>query len=147
MSVFVDTNVLLRTTEPSDPLHDAAVAATTELIRSGETLFITPQMLAEFWTVATRPTEKNGLGLSIEEAFDELARIEQFFTIVSESPDVYREWKRALVRHQVMGVDAHDTRLVAAMNTYGIKRILTFDDGFARYAGIEVLHPRTVASP
>jgi hypothetical protein len=42
--------------------------------------------------------------------------IEEFSSIVAESIDVYTEWKRLIAMHKVRGVQAHDARLVAAMN-------------------------------
>ncbi len=42
----------------------------------------------------------------------------------------------------VTGVKVHDARLVAAMKTYGIGRILTFNkDDFRRYPDIEIITP------
>lgn len=145
MSVLVDTNVLLRSIYPSDANHDLAVKAITALIATGEALIITPQVVAEFWNCATRPREKNGFGLTIEQAQVELGQIEGFFTIVGETPDVCDTWKQLVVLHRVSGVQVHDARLVAAMQTYGVGRILTFNVGdFTRYKDIEVIHPQTV---
>ena len=48
MSVFIDTNVLLRAVDPGDAKHEAAVTALTALVSSGEVLVITPQIAAEF---------------------------------------------------------------------------------------------------
>jgi predicted nucleic acid-binding protein len=142
MSVFVDTNVLLRSVQPAHPLHGAAVRAIAALIRDSETLVITPQIAAEFWNVATRPVEQNGLGWSHRQAFDAIVRIEEFFSLLIESAEVYAEWKRLVVAHGVTGVQAHDARLVAAMKVYGIKRILTFNtQDFARYPDIEAIRP------
>jgi len=40
------------------------------------------------------------------------------------------------------GVQAHDARLVAAMNVYGVSRILTFNaQDFTRYQDMEVIRP------
>ena len=143
MSVFVDTNILLRSVQPSDPSHDMAVRATAALIDAGEVLIVTPQVIAEFWYAATRSREKNGLAMPFDKARQELNHLEGFFTVIGESPEVYREWKNLVTLYGVSGVHAHDARLVAAMKVYGIKRILTFDvDDFARYKDIiEVLHP------
>jgi predicted nucleic acid-binding protein len=147
MSVFVDTNVLLRSIEVSDPSHDAAVRAIASLIKAGEPLVITPQIVAEFWNVATRPRERNGIGLTPELAAAELAEIEGFFAVVGESTDVYAAWKDLIRKSGVSGVQAHDARLIAAMKVYGITKILTFDvKDFARYPDIEVLDPATVAA-
>ena len=55
VSVFVDTNVLLRAADPGDAKHETATKTISELLEAGETLCITPQIAAEFWNVATRP--------------------------------------------------------------------------------------------
>jgi predicted nucleic acid-binding protein len=142
MSVFVDTNILLRSVQPSHPLHEAAVSSVAAFIAQGTPLMVTPQIVAEFWNVATRPTENNGLGMPHEQAREELARLEAFFVLLSESPEVYAEWKRLVLAYGVTGVKVHDARLVAAMNVYGIRRILTFNkDDFRRYRDIEIITP------
>ena len=78
MPVLIDTNVLLRSMQPSHPMHVSAVRALEVLIRRQEPLVIALQNVAEFWNVATRPVANNGLGFTIEEARDELAKIEGF---------------------------------------------------------------------
>jgi len=104
------------------------------LMSAEEPLIITPQIVAEFWNVATRPRDRNGIGLAPEQAYEELAGIEGFFTLVGESVDVYSEWKHLVMVRGVSGLGAHDARLVAAMKVYGISRILTFNgQDFARY--------------
>jgi predicted nucleic acid-binding protein len=45
MSVFIDTNVLLRAIEVSDPGHQAAVRAVAALLKAGESLIVTPQIV------------------------------------------------------------------------------------------------------
>jgi len=140
--IFVDTNVWLRSVQPTHPLHQAAVDSIASLIEANETLSITPQVAAEFWNVATRPVAANGLGLSTDEARQQWSRLEGFFSVLAESQDVYAEWKRLVAAHDVQGVQVHDARLVAAMNVYGISRIVTFNgDDFKRYAHIETIQP------
>lgn len=142
MSVFVDTNILLRSVQPSDPQHRAAVRAISSLLEAKETLVVTPQVLAEFWYAATRPPEKNGLGLSLEQARQELDALEDFFVVLPESGEVYDKWKELLIAYAIRGVHAHDARLAAAMVVHNIDRILTFDtDDFARYKEITAVHP------
>jgi len=142
MSVFVDTNVLLRSVQPSHPMHDPAVRTVAALIRDGEPLVVTPQIVAEFWNVSTRPTESNGLGWSHQQALDEVTKMEGFFSLLVESAKVYSEWKRLVVAYGVTGVQAHDARLVAAMKVYGIERMLTFNvQDFVRYKEIETVRP------
>ena len=45
-----------------------------------------------------------------------------------------------LEMHRVSGKDVYDARLVAAMLVHGVRSILTFDAGFARY-GVQVTDP------
>jgi predicted nucleic acid-binding protein len=142
MSVFVDTNILLRSVQPSHLHHEPAVNRVASFIAQGTPLMVTPQIVAEFWNVATRPIGNNGLGMPHEQAREELARLEAFFVLLSESPEVYAEWKRLVITHGVTGVKVHDARLVAAMKVYGIDRILTFNgDDFRRYPDIEIITP------
>ncbi len=107
-------------------------------------MYFTPQNIAEFWNVTTRPVAKNGLGFSISQTFAEVEKIERLLTLLPDSPAIYPEWKRLSAKYSVIGVQAHDTRLVASMNVHGVNRILTFNDAdFLRFE-IEVLHPALV---
>lgn len=62
--IFVDTNVWLRSVQPSHPLHKTAVDAVAALIGASELLVITPQIAAEFWNVATRPVFRQRIRLN-----------------------------------------------------------------------------------
>ena len=74
-------------------------------------------------------------------ALGELEKIERFLAVLPDSPAIYAEWKRLVVRHSVLGSKGHDANLVATMNVNGIRRILTFNtDDFARY-DVEAVHP------
>ncbi len=86
MASLVDTNLLLRSVQPSHPMHRTAVRALERLLAKEEVLYITIQNVAEFWNAATRPMAQNGLGLKIEKAQEEMNRLEEFFEILSESP-------------------------------------------------------------
>jgi len=55
MSVLVDTNVLLRWTQPDHPSHTAAVESVAILLASGEAVYFTLQNIAEFWNAASVP--------------------------------------------------------------------------------------------
>jgi predicted nucleic acid-binding protein len=141
MSVLIDTNVLLRRTQPDHSQHAAAVESVASLLATGEPVCFTLQNVAEFWNVATRPPSSNGLGFSVAFTLGEIGKIERVLTLLPDSPAIYGEWKRLVVAYNVLGTKVHDARLVAAMNVHGVRRILTFDAGdFARYQ-IEVLEP------
>ena len=54
----VDTNILLRSAEPSHPTHHIAVNAVQVLLNTGDRVCLIAQNLIEFWNVATRPVEQ-----------------------------------------------------------------------------------------
>jgi predicted nucleic acid-binding protein len=111
MSVLVDTNVLLRRTQPAHEDHAVAVESVARLLSAGEPVCFTPQNIAEFWNVATRPVGRNGLGFSVGLALREVEKIERILTLLPDSPVTYEEWKRLVLRHAVMGSKVHDARL------------------------------------
>src|ERR1700677_4073546 len=134
MSVLVDTNVLLRRTQPNHTSHATAVESVAKLLNSGEPVCFTLQNISEFWNVVTRPVTSNGLGFSAFMAASEVGKIELVLTLLPDAAAIYGEWKRLVTRHSVLGSKVHDARLVAAMNVHGVRRILSFNVGdFARY--------------
>ena len=82
MSILVDTNVLLRRTQPDHEHHLAAVESVAVLLGNGETLHFTLQNISEFWNVATRPLESNELGFSIDLTLSEVEKIERVLTLL-----------------------------------------------------------------
>ena len=93
MRVLVDTNVLLRSAQPNHPLSSQATHAASKLIRQSNDLFFCSQNIAEFWNVATRRVEKNGLGLSHDEVVQEVSNIEDLLGLLPDIPAVYSAWK------------------------------------------------------
>ncbi|QDV81055.1 type II toxin-antitoxin system VapC family toxin [Botrimarina mediterranea] len=146
--ILVDANVLLRLVQPSHSMHAAAFESLARLRESGEPLVIVPQVLYEYWVVATRPTDVNGLGLSATEADADINKLIGRFRFLRDERSVFERWHELVAQYQVLGKNAHDARLVAAMVRHDTTRILTFNvSDFKRYEGIEVLDPLVVATP
>jgi predicted nucleic acid-binding protein len=144
---ILDTNVLVHAANVASPLYQFSNDAIDRLQIQGETLAIFPQVCYEFWTAATRPTTAKGLGLSIAQAVIESKRHRAVFTFLRDQPDLFDEWDTLVVTYQCHGKVAHDARIVAAMNTHGVERILTFNaPDFQRFPWITILDPRTVAN-
>jgi predicted nucleic acid-binding protein len=141
MSVLVDTNVLLRQLQPALAQYRAAIDSVARFLDDGEIVYFTPQNVAEFWNVMTRPVANNGLGFSVAQALAEVEKIEATLTLLPDSPAIYSEWKRLVIKHSVLGAKVHDTRLVASMNVHGVGRLLTFNTADFQRFGIEVLTP------
>jgi predicted nucleic acid-binding protein len=148
MNVLLDTNILGRMAEPGHVQHQIAVDAVTALVNRGDVPCLVPQVLYELWVVATRPVAANGLGCSASQADAELTRLVGLYPLFPDSPAIFPEWRRLVAVLNVLGKNAHDARLVAAMASHGIPQILTFNVAdFARYPAITVLDPRAVAAP
>jgi len=147
VTFLVDTNLLLRSVEPSHPMYGDAVNAIATLQGRGEQLHIVPQNLIEFWNVYTRPLERNGLGHTAAEAEAEVNRLKAFFSLLPDTAAIYEEWERLVVVHAVRGVNVHDAKLVAAMLVHGLTHILTFNiSDFARYSEITAVHPTAIVT-
>ncbi|HBB95166.1 MAG TPA: PIN domain nuclease [Blastocatellia bacterium] len=145
MSWAVDTNVLLRTTDIGDAAQPVAEAAMVALRRGGESLSIFPQNLIEFWAVATRPTINNGLGLSVAQAESQVNNLKDMFLLLDDTPEIFSAWERIVRRYQVIGKQAHDARLVAAMKVHSLTHLLTFNDrDFKRFTEITVINPQNI---
>ena len=142
-----DSNILLRITQPEHPMHTEASQATEKLLESGEVLSLFPQNIREFWNVATRPAEKNGLGMTPARAEAEVHKIGLIFPVLKDGLPTYQEWRQIVTTFGVSGVQLQDAYLIAAMRVHGPTDLLTFKVAdFTRYAasGIIANHPYTV---
>lgn len=148
MNIPLDANVLARMAQPGHAHHLIAIDAVNALVLRGDTPCLFPQTLYEFWVVATRQTALNGLGFTANQAAAELSRLKRLFPLLHDSPAIYPEWERLVTVHQIMGKNAHDARIVAAMTTHGLTHVLTFNtNDFTRYPGITALDPAVVTLP
>lgn len=145
MSYALDTNILARSIEPDHPMCDSANLAIETLATRSESICVLAQCLYEFWVIATRPREQNGLGLNAIEAQARLNDFQQLFTLKTERPEIYAEWKQLVTQHAVMGKPAHDARIAAAMKVHGITHLLTFNTcDFKHFQQITVVSPNEV---
>ena len=146
MRYLVDSNVLLRLLQRTDPHHSTIRQAVRALLSRGDELCCAPQNIVELWNVSTRPaTARGGFGLTTAERDRRVRLIERVFTVLDETPAVYPEWRRLVLSHSVMGVQGHDARIVAVINVLGITHLLTLNGtDFSRYAGITCVAPDQV---
>ncbi len=149
MDVLLDTNILLRLVDRNDPAHVTIRAAVRIIKARGDKLVVATQNLAEFWNVCTRPASaRGGFGLLIADAGKRLRLLERIVRILPDTPAAYPIWKDLIITLGVIGVQVHDSRLVALMKVNNVSHILTLNGpDFARYAGLVVLNPATLISP
>jgi hypothetical protein len=103
-------------------------------------LCVGAQNVFEFWVVATRPRNVNGLGLSPAQAEQEVRALLSGYTLLRDPPDLLERWLDLCSRYAVSGRPAHDARLVALMLAHGVTHLFTLNPAdFARYAEIACL--------
>lgn len=142
MRVLVDANVLLRSAQPQHPQHEVARDALTQLHANGHEIVIVPQVIYEFWVVATRPTEVNGLGLSADQTDAKVVTNLELYSLYQDDELLFDAWRILVNLHGVVGKLAHDARLIAAMVRHGITHLLTFNEqDFARFREVTVISP------
>ena len=144
--ILLDTNVFARSAQPGHSQYPSAIAAVETLRLRNETLCLVPQVLFEYWVVATRPVEHNGLGMTAAEAATDLVAVVQRFHLYRDERAIFDGWQKLVLQYQVLGKNPHDARLVAAMERHGLSHILTFNTSdFSRYSQIQIPDPRQVA--
>ena len=148
MQVLVDTNVLVRIIEPHHAHHAVAVESLRNLTVAGHILCLVPQVHYEFWVVATRSIENNGLGMTSHEAALELEKLcGPLFRFLRDERAIYDPWHELVCKCDVRGKQSHDARLVAAMIRHGLKHVLAFNaQDFARFSEIAVIEPSATIS-
>lgn len=147
MRVLVDTNVLARVAHKNHPHTPVASAALQYLWSGGHELRIVPQVLYEYWSVATRPAGENGLGFTAEVADADVSNFKRVFAVLRDERGVLEPWQAIVLRGRVLGKQSHDARMVAAMQRHGLTHLLTFNVAdFRRYSEIEVLDPHLLAT-
>ncbi len=145
MKYLLDTNILLRLVEIIQAQHKVVSESLKKLKSQNAEFYILLQNISEFWNVCTRPKDKNGLGLTISETDLQLKRLERFFIFLPDTTEVYKNWRKLVVKHSVSGVKVHDAKIVAAMKTHNIENLLTFNaKDFKRYTFIKAVEPKDV---
>ena len=147
MRILLDTDVLLRFIEPAHPQSSTSSEAVELLEDRNHELVIVPQVLYEFWAVATRPAENNGLGMTVSAALVQLQELKDLFRLLRDERAIYEIWEQLISSLQIKGKPAHDARLAAAMQRHGITHLLTFNTAdFTRFGFVTPCDPAAVVS-
>lgn len=147
MRILVDTNVLTRIAHKNHPHTPIADEAIRRLWSDGHELRVVPQVLFEYWSVATRPVEQNGLGFSTEVVDGDIHRFKQIFAVLRDERGILEPWQALAANYQVQGKQTHDARLVAAMQRHGLSHLLTFNTAdFQRYTSLGLLAPHAIVN-
>ena len=143
-----DTNILLRLSDRISANYALARDATYILIEQGHKCCLTSQIIIEFWVVATRPTEVNGLGWTPERTKNQINQFLTRFTVLEETPEIFTLWFQLVTDYNIKGKRTHDIRLLAVMKAHSITHLLTFNpDDFVPLPNIIILQPQDLLNP
>ncbi len=119
--------------------HEEAQTLITGAATSGFHLAVSGQVLREYLSVATRPTNSNGLGLEASYAVRNVERFSEFTIFLDEAESVAQQLREL----RVSGKRIHDANIAATMLARHIRFLITEDGAdFTQFGGIETLSIR-----
>lgn len=137
--VFVDTNVFLAATDTNRDAHADAKKFLKDAVTGGWRAFATSQVSREYWVVATRPVEDNGLGLSPDDALHNTAAFQRMVQLLPEDRETHERLAGLVRSHELKGKRIHDANLIAVMAVNGLRRIKTYNPRDFRLFDVEIL--------
>jgi predicted nucleic acid-binding protein len=132
--VVLDTNVLLTATDAGRAEYAKAREALDEWPARGTTLYTSGQILREYLSVATRPEERNGLGLSQQDSVANARALCGRLRLLDENEKVNARLLALLDDIGCGGKQVHDANIVATMLVHGVDTIVTGNvEDFTRF--------------
>ncbi|MGI9055119.1 MAG: type II toxin-antitoxin system VapC family toxin [Pyrinomonadaceae bacterium] len=140
-----DTNIFLRLAEKNGSERLIILNGIRKIRANNQTICYTPQILAEFWNVCTRPANaRGGFGLSIEQTERKVNLIQKYFEILPDTLQTFTEWRKLVSDYKVSGVQVHDAKLAASINVHKVEYLVTLNDQDFKRFGIKVIPPGDV---
>jgi uncharacterized protein len=139
---IVDTNVLVYALDADAPQH-AAARALLEAARddTSTTLFVTSQILCEFYSIVTNPRRVPKPRAAVD-ALAAISSMLAFLHVLSVPAPAVDGLLDLLRRHPVTGGDVFDLHIVATMQANGVGRIYTFNTAdFAVFPELSIVTP------
>ncbi len=140
--VALDSNILLRLVHPESPEHATCQRGVRELAELGAELVIAAQVAVEFWVVATRPADVNGMAWQPSLARTKLDQILARVRVLPEPPAAFSSWLELVTSKSVLGKRAHDARIASTLSANGVRHLLTLNvPDFNNFPDLTPLHP------
>ena len=136
--VILDTNIILRIIDKTSPDHKLSYSIIKRLISENYEICIIPQVLIEFWVVATRPVNSNGFGWDESYTMIELEKLQDIFIMLPDNESIFTYWKK-LVSQGVKGKRAHDAKIAAAAFAHNADAIATLNDQDFTNFGVKLI--------
>jgi predicted nucleic acid-binding protein len=142
--IGLDTSFLVHLEVPELPAHaNARTVFSREVQSAGETIALTPDVVAEFIHVVTDPRRfqkpfSMGDALRIASAWWNAREVRQIFPDPNSSV-LFFDW---MSRHQLGRKRILDTHLAAVLWTAGVRKIFTSNKAdFTIFGGFEIITP------
>jgi len=123
---IVDTNVLVCALDADAPQHEAARALLEAGREASTTLFVTSQILCEFYSIVTNPRRVSKPRSAVD-ALTVISSLLAFLHVLPVPVNAVDGWLDLLRCHPVTGGDVFDLQIVATMQANGVQRIYTFN--------------------
>lgn len=140
MRVILDTNIILRLADRTAPDHNLSYSLVKRLFSEDCEICIIPQVLVEFYVVATRPVNSNGFGWDAAFTMVEIEKLQNIFILLPDNETIFIHWKNIAVRG-VHGKRAHDARIAAAAYAHNADAIATLNIHDFQDFGVKLISP------
>jgi predicted nucleic acid-binding protein len=140
-AAFVDANVLVYAAVADDPRNAAARALLTDATRS--LLYISPQIVAEFYSTITSPKRVTA-PYTPEQAFEFIEILLAFphIAVLPISEQVPAQLLALLKTNPVKGPRVFDVQIVATMIAGGVTKLFTYNEAdFRSFEQLEIIEP------
>jgi len=138
---IVDANVLVYALDADAPQHAAARALIETARDAPTTLFVTSQILCEFYSIVTN-ARRVLKPRSPSDALSAISGLLAFLHVLPVPVHTVAGWLDLLRRHPVTGGDVFDLQIVATMQANGVQRIYTFNTAdFEVFTELSVVMP------
>lgn len=133
VKIFLDTNILLRSTLPRFPEYEKVYAFVSQYFDDNYELWISRQIIREYIAQCTRP-QNFVKPLSTEEIVEQVKGFYGLFKIADETEVVTQKLLQLIQTYQIGGKQIHDANIVATMLANEIEQLITLNHSdFKRY--------------
>jgi uncharacterized protein len=137
----IDANVLVYAVDADHPHHATSRALLDAARNRSTTLYVTSQILCEFYSVVTNP-RRVAKPRSAADAIAAMSSMLAFLRVLPSPARVVTALMELLRRHPVTGAEVFDLQIVATMQTNNVQRIYTFNAGdFEVFSDLIVIVP------
>ncbi len=143
---MLDTNVFLSATDQGRAEHRQAMLILNDWASRGTALYASGQIVREYLSVATRPADRNGLGLTQAAALANIRALRARTSLLAEDVNVADRLLNVLDEVPCSGKQVHDASVVATMLVHGVESLITLNVAdFSRFEQHIMLIPLSAA--